>query len=504
MEKIKYIPTIGLEIHIELKTKTKMFCFCLNDLYEKHPNTNVCPICFGHPGTLPATNKEAIKKVLKLGLALKSEIPDFSRFDRKHYFYPDLPKGYQISQYQYPLVKGGYLEIPLFRQGCEGQNTFKKICLTRIHLEEDTGSLEHKEDASLVDLNRAGVPLMELVTEPDLASAYEAKKFAEELRLILRYLEISDANMEMGQMRIEANISIKPEIQKKLGTKVEIKNLNSFNSVFKAVDYEIARQTEILEKGEIIIQETRGWHDTKEITFSQRSKEEAEDYRYFPEPDLPWLKVKEIFDLEKMKLEIPELPKEKRARFKNEFKIKDEQIETFISEKQLADYFEQVVSELIAWFETEKNAERNIESIDKLTNLAANYFTSDLIGIMKEKNLIINELRITPENFAELIKMLGENKISSRGAKDILFQMVEIGEDPSVLAEKLNLTQVNDETALYEIARKIIEENPKAKLDFKNDNQNSLQFLMGQMMRETRGKANPKIAQEIIKKILEN
>lgn len=502
MEKIKYIPTIGLEIHAELKTKTKMFCSCLNDPYEKHPNINVCQICFGHPGTLPTMNKEAVKNVLKLGLALNSEIPDFSRFDRKHYFYPDLPKGYQISQYQHPLVIGGYLKIPLLRQDCEEQAKFKKIRLTRIHLEEDTGSLEHKNNASLVDLNRAGVPLMELVTEPDLTSAYETKKFAEELQLILRYLKISDANMEKGQMRIEANISIRPEAREKLGTKVEIKNLNSFNSVFKAVDYEIARQTEILEKGEKVAQETRGWHDAKEITFSQRTKEEAEDYRYFPEPDLPPLKVKEIFNLEKMKLEIPELPKSKRERFKNEYKIKNEQIETLVSEKQLADYFEQIASELTAWFETEKNAGREILPIEKLTNLAANYFTSDLMGIIKEKNLTVSDLRITPENFAELIKITGENKISSRGAKDILLQMVETGEDPSFLAEKMNLTQESDETALYEIAQKIITENPKTKTDFKNGNQNSLQFLIGQMMRETSGKANPQIAAEIIKKIL--
>ncbi len=527
MEKIKYIPVIGLEIHVELATKTKMFCDCPNDPHEKHPNINICPICMGHPGTLPTINKEAVKKVITLGLALNGEISEFSRFDRKHYFYPDLPKGYQISQYQYPLVMGGYLEIPTLEENNNIQKSqiqnpksqtnsippwrdktqnYKKINITRIHLEEDTGALEHKDDSSLVDFNRAGVPLMELVTEPDISSAYEAKKFAEELQLILRYLNISEASMEKGYMRIEANISLKREEDKKLGTKVEVKNLNSFKAVYKAIKYETGRQAEILEKGEKVKQETRGWHDTKEITFSQRSKEEAEDYRYFPEPDLPPLKIKEVeeFNLERLKNEVIELPKEKRERFKKEFKIKDEQIEILVSDKKLADYFESVISEIIAWSETEKNANREIQPLENLINLVANYFTSDLTGIMKEKMLPISDLLITPEKFAELIKMLGENKISSRGAKDILFKMVETGENPHILAEKMNLTQESGESALYEIAQKIVAENPKAKLDFKNGNQNSMQFLMGQMMRETRGKANPQIAQEIIKKILES
>ena len=533
MEKIKYVPVIGLEVHIELKTKTKMFCPCLNDTNEKHPNINVCPVCFGHPGTLPVINREAVKNVLKLGLALNGEIPDFSRFDRKHYFYPDLPKGYQISQYQYPLVLGGHLEIsatdekpgdknfqfsifnfqtnlkseinpkPQINPNNQIQN-YKKIRLTRIHLEEDTGRLEHKDDSSLVNLNRAGVPLMELVTEPDMESAEEAKKFAEELRLIILYLNISSASMEKGEMRVEANISLKKENDEKLGTKVEIKNLNSFKALQKAVEYEIKRQMEILEKGEKVIQETRGFNDTKEITFSERNKEEAEDYRYFPEPDLPPLKVKKIFDLEELKNSVPELPKEKRQRFKKDFKIKDEQIEIIISDKALADYFENIVSELVAWNKTETTSGKEKAEIENMVQLAVNYFTSDLLGIMKEKFLPIEDLRITPENFAELIKMTAKNEVSSRGAKDILLQMVETGEDPSDIAEKMNLTQENNETALSEIAGKIIAENPKARTDYKNENQNSLQFLVGQMMKETHGKANPQIAAKIIKKILES
>lgn len=507
--KNKYLPVIGLEIHVELATKTKMFCDCQNDPHEKHPNINICPICMGHPGTLPTINKEAVRKVIILGLALNGEISEFSRFDRKHYFYPDLPKGYQISQHQHPLVISGYLEIPFLRQNYEEQAQFKKISLTRIHLEEDTAALEHKENSSLIDFNRAGVPLMELVTEPDVSSAFEAKKFAEELQLILRYLNISEASMEKGYMRIEANISLKRGEDKKLGTKVEVKNLNSFKAVYKAIEYEVKRQTDVLENGEKVKQETRGWHDTKEITFSQRSKEEAEDYRYFPEPDLPPLKTKEIegFNLEKMKNEIIELPKKKRERFKKEFKIKDEQIEIIVSDKKLADYFEKSVSEVLAWIETEnlKNQSRpefsGLET-KSLINLCANYLTSDMLGIMKEKYLPIEDLRVTPENFAELIKMVGLNKISSRGAKNILEEMIKTGEDPSVLAEKMNLIQMSNESDLESAAKKIIESNKNAADDFKKGKETALQFLIGQMMKETKGKANPQIAKEILTKLI--
>ena len=288
---MEYKPTIGLEIHVELKTQTKMFCSCLNDPDEKHPNVNVCPICLGHPGTLPTINKEAIKKVLKVGLVLEGEISEYSEFSRKNYFYPDLPKGYQISQYQHPLVKAGALKIPF---------SDKKIRLTRVHIEEDTGRLIHQKDSSLVDFNRAGVPLMEMVTEPDISSAQEARIFSEEFRLLLRYLDVSDADMEKGQMRVEANISLsKPRLETefpsklgnsvskiksetKFGTKVEIKNLNSFRAVERAIDYEIKRQQEILEKREKVVQETRGWDETKQKTVSQRVKEDSHDYRYFP------------------------------------------------------------------------------------------------------------------------------------------------------------------------------------------------------------------------------
>src|SRR3990167_1819131 len=304
-----YIPTIGLEIHAELKTQSKMFCSCKNDPAEQHPNINVCPICLAHPGTLPVANKDAINKVIRVGLALGCTISEHSKFDRKNYFYPDLPKGYQISQYDMPFCKGGKLTV--------GE---KDIYITRVHLEEDTGRLAHPVGAeySLVDFNRAGVPLMELVTEPDITSSQEASAFAQELQLILRYLGASDADMEKGQMRVEANISVRPQGQKKLGTKMEVKNLNSFRAVEGAIEYEIQRQTGALEQGDNIIQETRGWDDVKGTTYSQREKESAHDYRYFPEPDLPPFQFSKK-EIESLEAQLPEFPQQRRKRLLEEY-----------------------------------------------------------------------------------------------------------------------------------------------------------------------------------------
>ncbi|MCX6719657.1 MAG: Asp-tRNA(Asn)/Glu-tRNA(Gln) amidotransferase subunit GatB, partial [Candidatus Staskawiczbacteria bacterium] len=363
-----YKPTIGLEIHAELKTNSKMFCSCKNDPDEKRANYNICPVCTAQPGALPVANEDAIKKVIKTGLALNCKISEDSKFDRKNYFYPDLPKGYQISQYDQPLCAGGFLEI-------DGH----KIRITRIHLEEDTGSLAHPDgaDYSLVNLNRAGVPLMELVTEPDITSGKEAKVFAEELQRIFKYLGVSDADMEKGQMRVEVNISISKGA--KLGTKVEIKNLNSFKVVEKAVDFEIKRQEEVLEAGGKVVQETRGWHDKKEITFSQREKEEAHDYRYFPEPDLPAMNFTEEY-IQEIKSTLPELPEQKRERFKKEFGLDEASIEFFVSNKDLSEYYEKTSSEFDAWLEAEGG-----EGKIKLYKLVANYLISDVQGLLGGK-----------------------------------------------------------------------------------------------------------------------
>ena len=493
---MEHKPTIGLEVHAELKTETKMFCDSLNDPEEKHPNVNICPVCMGHPGTLPAPNKEAIKMVLCVGLALGGKIADYSRFDRKNYFYPDLPKGYQISQYQFPLVEGGKLN---------------GVKITRVHLEEDTGRLVHEKDSTLVDFNRAGVPLMELVTEPVISSAEEARGFAQELRLLLRYLDVSDADMEKGHLRIEVNISLqlsnklglnhsegmvgRTDFKKSvLGTKVEIKNLNSFKSVEQSINYEIKRQAEVLEKGGKIVQETRGWDEKKQRTFSQRGKEEAHEYRYFPEPDIPPLKLGEIEEFKNLEATIPELPWDKRERLKKEYALNDENAEMFINDKKFSDFFEEVVSEI--------RADEKRVSDKKIISLAVNYLTSDLAGLMKEKLLDFDELPVSPENFADLMDMVLEEKITSRSAKDILREMVETGGEPNILVEEKGLEQKNEDDFVGLAVQKVMKENPVAVDDYKKGKGTAVQFLLGMVMKETKGAANPKKARHILEKLL--
>ncbi len=451
---MKYIPTIGLEIHAELKTKTKMFCNSLNDSDEKRPNINICPVCMGHPGTLPVINKETVKKVLMVGKALGGKLADYSRFDRKNYFYPDLPKGYQISQYKYPLIEGGEL---------------KGIKITRIHLEEDAGKSIHTKEGSLLDFNRAGMPLMELVTEPDIKSGKEARKFAEELQLILRYLEVSNADMEKGQMRVEVNISLNKGAEI-LGTKVEIKNLNSFRSVERAINYEIERQAELLERGDKIKHETRGWDENKQKTFSQREKEKSHDYRYFPEPDLPALN---LVLLNLGGLAIPELPQQKRVRFKKEYGLKDDQIEIIVSDKKFADYFDAVAK---------------ILDVKHLT-LAANYLITDLAG----------DLTITSDNFSELINMIANGEITSRVAKDVLQEMVKKGSGPSVIINEKGLRQISDESTINQLAEQIIKENQAVAEDYRKGKEVALQFLIGQGMKLTKGSINPEILKKSLK-----
>ncbi|MBZ9578608.1 Asp-tRNA(Asn)/Glu-tRNA(Gln) amidotransferase subunit GatB [Patescibacteria group bacterium] len=478
---MKYQPVIGLEIHVELNTKSKMFCSCPNDPDEKHPNINVCPICLGHPGTLPVINKEAVKKVIKTGLALNCQILEYSKFDRKSYFYPDLPKGYQISQYDMPLCKDGFLLI-----------NRKKIRIKRVHLEEDTGRLIHEKDYSLVDFNRAGIPLMELVTKPDLKSAKEARKFAEEFQLILRYLNVSNADMEKGQMRVEVNVSL--QATRKLGTKVEIKNLNSFRAVERAIDYEIERQTRVLDLGKKVIQETRGWDESRGVTLSQREKEEAHDYRYFPEPDLPPLHFRKE-EIDEIGAEIPELPQQRRKRFKKEYKLKDLTVEFFVQNKDLGEYFEKVVSE----FEPRLSPEK----LSKLIKLATNYLITDLQGLLKGASVSGEDFLITPENFAEFITLIADGKISSKIAKTVLEEMFKAGADPSHIIEEKELSLVTDEVEIEKTIKEVISKNQKAVLDFKKGKENALQFLIGQVMVVTKGRANPQIVRKILGRVLD-
>ncbi|MFA6338961.1 MAG: Asp-tRNA(Asn)/Glu-tRNA(Gln) amidotransferase subunit GatB [Candidatus Paceibacterota bacterium] len=468
-----YKTTIGLEIHAELKTKTKMFCNSKNDPDEDKPNVNICPVCMGHPGTLPVVNKEAVRHVLRVGVAVGGKIADFTEFDRKNYFYPDIPKGYQISQYKYPLVSGGML---------------RGIEITRVHLEEDTGTSLHEEgDYSLLNYNRAGVPLMELVTEPVIHTAKDASDFARELQLLLRYLGAGEANMEKGEMRVEANISVSAD--EKLGTKVEVKNLNSFKTVEKAIEYEVKRHIEALENGEQIVQETRGWDEVKQATFSQRKKEDSHDYRYFPDPDIPKFKLSEFpeFRVEEIKKGLPELPWEKRKRYEEKYGIKLEDVEIYVRDKKWADYFEKVTAEF----------KGDVE----LIKLASNYITSDLVGLIKS----IGEAKF-PEAMllAKLIKMTKDSMVSSRGAKDILKIMYGHGGDPEEIANKEGLLQKSNEEELKATAEKIIAANSQVAADYKAGKESSLQFLIGQGMKETKGSANPQVLRKIFMELLKN
>jgi len=484
-----YKPTIGLEIHAQLKTNRKMFCDCENNPEAETANVNICPICMGHPGTLPVINKEAVNMVIKTGLALNCNINAHTWFERKNYFYPDLPKNYQISQKEKPLCENGELKI-----------NGNQVQIHEIHLEEDTGRSIHspKDNTSSVDFNRAGIPLMELVTEPDIHSAEEARKFCEQLRLIFRYLQISDANMEKGQMRCEANISLGST--DKLGTKVEIKNLNSFKAVERAIGYEIERQTEVLESGGKITHETRGWNEKKQKTFSQRTKEVAKDYRYFPEPDLPPLNISEK-DIKKIKSQIPELPAQRKFRFRKEYKISDQHIETFANYKYLGDYFEKTISELKNWDKSAHIKKQPPTHIQKLIKLTANYLTTELKKYLSTLEEVGN-IKISPENFAEFIILVNKGQISSSGAQKVLAEMLKTGADPSTIVEEKDLKQVSNESELEKIVEKVIKNNPQPVKDYHQGKNEALQFLIGQVMRFSQGKANPQVASKVLKKLI--
>jgi len=484
-EKAKiYKPTIGLEVHAELKTRTKMFCDSLNDPDEKHPNVNVCPVCLGHPGALPVPNKQAIEFVLRVGLATGGTPNGRTKFDRKNYFYPDLPKAYQISQSGQPLIVGGFL---------------RGIHINHIHLEEDAGKLVH-DDASggtLVDYNRSSVPLMELVTEPDLHSAEDAVAFMRELQLVLRYLGVSDADLERGQMRADANISVST-VAEKLGTRAEVKNLNSFNSVFQAINYEIKRQTELLERGEAVVQETRGWDDAKKKTIGQRSKEEAQDYRYFPEPDIPPFETS-VFDIEKLRAMLPELPDARRARFAREYGLDPKQTEILVSEPALSNFFEEAISELQE--EPMSGSEKTAATKSAVVTLY-NYLTSDLRGLMNQSGTSFADLKISPEHIAHLAALLDAKKLTSRQAKDILAKMFESGADPTEIVASGNIGISDDSAEIEAVVVAVIAENKAAADAYRAGKIASLQFLIGQAMRALKGRARPEMLKEMFERSL--
>jgi len=463
---------IGLEIHIQLMTKAKMFCHCSTDYIGKKPNTNTCPVCLGLPGTLPVLNKKVLEFATRTAVALNCKIEQVSRFHRKNYFYPDLPKAYQISQYDSPLGVGGYMEITI-----PGNNEKRRIGITRVHIEEDAGKLVHEGDIasssySLADYNRCGIPLAEIVTEPDFCSPEEAQIFLVKLRSIVQHLEVCDGNMEEGSMRCDANISLRDAKTGALGTKVEIKNMNSFKAVKKAMQFEVDRQKKLLAEGEKIIQETRHWDESKNITVSMRSKEEAHDYRYFPEPDLLPLKV-DLKIVDKIRENLPELPESRRERFINDYQIPRYDAEILTSSKALGDYYEKTAS---------------LYSNGKVLS---NWIMGELSRYLNEEKVKIEDSPISPEKLAEMLKLIDGRIISVKMAKNVFEKMFKTGKDASQIVKESGISQITDENELLNVIDKVIKENPKSIEDFNQGKENALNYLMGQVMRITKGRAKP-------------
>lgn len=484
---------IGLEMHVQLNTDSKLFCGCSNNSFEAAPNTNVCPVCMGHPGTLPVPNKKAIEKVIMAGLTFNSEIPHESKFDRKNYFYPDLPKGYQISQFDQPFCEGGVIEIDV-----EGK---KDIRLRRIHLEEDAGKLVHPvgADYSLVDYNRSGTPLAEVVTEPDINSPEEAVAVAKTVQESMRYVGVSEADMEKGHMRFDLNLSVQDDDGNQLTAISEVKNLNSFRSLQKAAEFEFARHKDAIAAGEELKKETRGFNDDTEETYSQRSKEEAQDYRYFPEPDIPTITLTSDF-VSDLKRAIPELPSGRRVRYSEEYGLSDDDIHVLVSEKVLGDFFEQAASEVIEWVRSNDTSKDVEKAQKKIVKTLSNWMLSELIGLMKVDKISIEEVKITPENFAELVSLVYGKEVNSSAGQTILKEMYETGNDPSHIMNEKGLKQVDDVDELGLICDEVIKENPEIVEQIKGGKETAIQFLMGQVMKKTQGSANPKTAADLLKK----
>ena len=471
---------IGLEIHIQLMTKAKIFCQCSTDYIGKEPNTNTCPVCLGLPGSLPVLNKKVLEFSVRTSVALNCKINQISRFHRKNYFYPDLPKAYQISQYDTPLGVNGYMEISL-----PESKEKRKIRITRVHIEEDAGKLVHEGDIasssySLADYNRCGIPLAEIVTEPDFRSPEEAQIFLVKLRSIVQHLGVCDGNMEEGSMRCDANISLRDAKTEALGIKVEIKNMNSFKAVKKALQFEVNRQKKLLTEGEKIVQETRHWDESKNVTVSMRSKEEAHDYRYFPEPDLLPLKVG-LKMIDEIKRNLPELPEARRKRFIKDYQIPEYDAEILTSSKALGDYYEKAAYSY---------SNRKVLS---------NWIMGELIRYLNEKKIEIDESPISPEKLVGMLKLIDDGVISGKMAKNVFEKMFKTGKDASQIVKESEITQITDENELFEVIDNVIKENPKSVDDFNEGKEKALNFLVGQVMRYTKGRAKPDFVFEAIK-----
>ena len=477
---MEYEAVIGLEVHAELATHSKMFCSCaVVDNTVAPPNTAVCPVCAGMPGTLPVVNQKAVEFGIRVALALECTVNPVSVFARKNYFYPDLPKGYQISQYELPLAEHGRLVI----QTSAGERTIR---IRRVHLEEDTGKLTHVDGGSLLDLNRAGVPLLEIVSEPDIRSAEEAVAYGEALRHILRYLEVNSGDMEKGVIRFEANVSVKPVGVEELGTRTEVKNLNSFRALERATLYEIERQSKILAAGGTVEQETLGWNDIKEVTYSQRSKEDAHDYRYFPEPDLPPLKVDAAW-LERVCAGLPELPRTKFNRFVTSYGLPEKDAARLVDEKFTADYFEAVV-------------ERQTKNVNP--KMIANWVLGDLFGLLNTRGESLGQARVKPEALAELVELAAGGEINQTTGRSVLAEMLETGQGAAEIVAAKGLKQVSDAGFIAEIVHQTLEASPNEVTSFRSGKETVLNFLFGQVMKKAAGKANPQVVRAELEKQL--
>jgi aspartyl-tRNA(Asn)/glutamyl-tRNA(Gln) amidotransferase subunit B len=473
-----YEIVIGLEVHTQLLTDSKMFCSCGTDYANALPNTYVCPVCLGMPGVLPVINEKAIEYTVMTALALNCTIPEYTKFDRKNYFYPDLMKGYQISQYDAPIGKGGWLTI-------YGDNDRKRVNITRVHLEEDTAKLWHRGDYSLVDVNRSGVPLMEVVSEPELSSPEEARDYLIRLRNILRYLGVSTGNMEEGSFRCDANISIRPLYSKEYLPKVEVKNMNSFKAVYQAMGYESSRQKKVLEEGGKLVQETRGWIDEKGITVLQRTKEYADDYRYFPEPDLPPL-VLDRAKIEEIRARLPELPEARRDRFMTEYGLSIYDANILTSSRAMADYFE--------------NCVRLMEPSKAKT--VSNWLSGDFSRLVNATNTAVENVKITPKYLVEMLNLVDEGAISGPAAKAVFEEMFRSGKGAGDIIKEKQLSQISDAAEIREVIKQVMANNTGAIADYTSGKEQALTFIIGQVMKATRGRANPGLVREIIIKEL--
>ncbi len=488
--KTEYETVIGLEVHVQLQTRSKMYCRCSADYANTPPNTHVCPICLGMPGVLPVINKQAVEYTIMTALALNCEIPESAKFDRKNYPYPDLMKGYQISQYDMPLSRNGWLEVDV-----EGERS--RIGITRVHLEEDVAKLIHRQNEagetySLVDVNRAGVPLMEIVSEPDIRSPEEARQYLMKLRQILRYIGVSEANMEEGSFRCDANISLRPVGTTELGPKVEVKNMNSFRAVARALSFEVERQREVFEAGRLPIQETRGWVEEDGATVSQRTKEYAHDYRYFPEPDLPPLRLERDY-VESIRSRLPELPDAKQRRFIKDYGLSEYEAGLLTETRARADFFDASLSSLSSADE---------ETRRQRAKAVSNWMLGDFARLLNQAGIDVDQAKVEPKALCDMIVLIEQGAISGKSAKAVFDVMFETGKPPADVVRELGLTQISGEEEIAAVINKVLAANPKAVEDYRSGKEEAAKFLVGQVMRETRGRANPGVVNDLLRRRL--